>query len=173
MTDDGQPGERIIGSLAGADGKGILRLQDRVDTDIDDLWSAFVDPERLNRWLGQFHGDLRLGGEFRAHYWASGWEGTGRVEACEPPHHLLVVTREAEASEDHAIEVWLRTEGNQTVLVIEQRGLPLDLLGAYGAGGQVHVEDLVAYLAGRERGDAGARWEQLTPAYAQLAAELG
>ena len=95
-----------------------MRLQDRVDTDIDDLWSALVDPDRLARWLGEFHGELRLGGEFRARYWASGWEGTGRVEACEPPHHLLVVTRGAESDAEHAIEVWLGAEGGHTGVLV-------------------------------------------------------
>jgi uncharacterized protein YndB with AHSA1/START domain len=68
-------------------------MEDRFDTDIDDLWSALTDPARLGRWLGQVEGDLRLGGEFRARFFASGWEGTGRVEACEPPRRLLVRTR--------------------------------------------------------------------------------
>ena len=88
MTSSGHPGQRIIGTLATADGKGVVRMEDRFDTDIDDLWSALTDPSRLARWLGEFEGDLRLGGEFRARFLASGWEGTGRVEACEPPRRL-------------------------------------------------------------------------------------
>ena len=51
--------------------------------------------------------------------------------------------------------------------------MPLDLLAAYGAGIQIHVEDLAAYLAGRERCDADARWDELQPAYEVLAAEVG
>jgi hypothetical protein len=51
--------------------------------------------------------------------------------------------------------------------------MPLDLLAAYGAGVQVHVEDLAAHLAGRERCDADARWDELQPAYADLAANIG
>ena len=75
-----------------ADGKGVVSMEDRFDTDIDDLWSAMTDPGRLARWLGEVEGDLRLGGEFRARFFASGWEGTGRVEVCEPPRRLLVAT---------------------------------------------------------------------------------
>jgi Activator of Hsp90 ATPase homolog 1-like protein len=63
-------------------------MEDRFDTEIDDLWSALTDPSRLARWLGEVEGDLRLGGEFRARFFASGWEGKGRVEACEPPERL-------------------------------------------------------------------------------------
>ena len=51
--------------------------------------------------------------------------------------------------------------------------MPLDLLAAYGAGIQTHVEDLAAYLAGRERGDADARWDELHPAYQDVAANIG
>ena len=63
------------------------------DTDMDDLWSALTDPHRLARWIGEVEDDLRQGGEFRAHYFASGWEGTGRVEVCEPPHRPLILTK--------------------------------------------------------------------------------
>ena len=166
-------GNRILGSLRSADGKGVVRMEDRLDTDIDDVWSAFTDPLRLARWLGEVEGDLRLGGEFRAHFFASGWEGTGRVEACEPPRHLLVTTKGLDQPEDHVIEVTLAGDGDQTILVLEERGMPLDHLAAYGSGIQVHVEDLAAYLAGRERCDADARWEQLLPAYQDLAINVG
>ena len=59
-------------------------MEDRFDSDIDDVWSALTDPSRLARWYGEVEGDLRLGGEYRALLFSSGWEGTGRVEACEP-----------------------------------------------------------------------------------------
>src|SRR5580692_4746281 len=80
MTSNARAGNRILGSLRSADGKGVVRIEDRFDTDIDDAWSALTDPRRLARWLGEVEGDLRLGGEFRACFFASGWEGTGRVE---------------------------------------------------------------------------------------------
>ena len=40
----------------------------------------------------------------------------------------------------------------------------------YGAGIQVHVEDLAAHIADRERGDGQVRWNELMPAYQDLAA---
>ena len=97
------------------------------------------------------------------------------MEACEPPQRLLVLTNGyADAQPDeYAIEATLTADGDQTILVIEERGMPLDLLAPYGAGVQVHVEDLAAHLAGRERGDAQARWAELLPAYQDLAANAG
>jgi uncharacterized protein YndB with AHSA1/START domain len=170
MISNARAGNRVLGSLLSADGQGVVRMQDRYDTDIDDLWTAITDPARLARWLGDVEGDLRLGGEFRAHFFSSGWEGTGRVEVCEPPRRLLVQTAEPGQADEHVIEVTLSADGGQTILVWEELGMPLDYLAAYGAGIQVHVEDLAAYLAGRERCDGAARWHELIPAYQDLAA---
>jgi uncharacterized protein YndB with AHSA1/START domain len=171
MTTNAAAGNRIVGTLRTADGKGVVRLEDRFDTGIDDLWSALTDPGRLARWLGEFEGDLRLGGEFRARFF-DGWEGTGRVEACEPPRCLLVMTRHVRQTDEHTAEATLTADGDQTVLILELRGMPVNLLAEYGAGNQVHVEDLAAYLAGRELGDGEARWNELLPAYRDLAADV-
>ena len=65
MTSNANAGTRILGSLRSADGAGVVRIEDRYDTDIDDLWSALTDPARLARWYGEVEGDLRPGGEFR------------------------------------------------------------------------------------------------------------
>src|SRR5215475_13395029 len=171
MTSNASDGIRILGSLRAANNKGVVRMEDRFDTDIDDLWSALTDPDRLARWIGEVEGDLRLGGEFRFRFFASGSEGTGRVDACEPPRRLLLTMALGQPDED-VIEATLAADGGQTILVWEERGMPLDLLAAYGAGVQIHVEDLAAYLAGRERVDAAARWNELEPAYRDLAANV-
>lgn len=173
MTSNEWGGTRILGSLESADGKGIVRMEDRLDTDIDDVWSALTDRTRLARWLGEVEGQLRVGGKFRARFFASGWEGTGRVEACEPPRHLLLLTKHERAQNEQAMEATLTPDGHQTVLIWEERGMPLEHLAGYGAGIQIHVEDLVDYLAGRERRDAEARFDELHPYYGDLAAHVG
>jgi len=172
MTSNAAAGNRIVGTLRIADGKGVVRMEDRFDTDIDDLWSALTDPGRLARWLGEFEGDLRLGGEFRARFFASGWEGTGRVDACEPPRHLLVMTKHHRQEDEQVVEATLTADGDHTILILEQRGMPVNLLAAYGAGNQVHIEDLAAHIAGQERCDAEARWEELQPSYEALTSKL-
>jgi uncharacterized protein YndB with AHSA1/START domain len=173
MTSNTRGGSRILGSLGSAEGKGIVRMEDRLDTDIDDVWSALTDPSRLARWYGDVEGDLRLGGEYRARLFSSGWEGTGRVEACEPPQRLLVRIKDADEPDEQDIEAMLNADGDQTIVVWEERGMPLDQLSAYGAGVQLHVEDLADHLAGRERrDDVKARWDELHPAYQGLAANL-
>jgi len=173
MTSNADAGGRILGSLRSADGKGIVRMEDRFDTDMDDLWSALTDPSRLARWIGEVDGDLRVGGEYSYNLFASGSEGTGRIEACEPRRRLLL-TMDLDQPDADVIEATLAADGDQTILVWEERGMPLDLLAAYGAGVQIHVEDLAAHIAGREpRGDAKARWDELLPAYQELAVNVG
>ena len=169
---DNEGGSRIIGSLGTTDGMGIVRMEDRVDTDVDDLWSALTDPRRLAHWIGEVEGDLRAGGAFRARFVTTGWEGTGRVESCEPPQRLLVRTKGDDEPDEQVIEATLAADGRHTVLVLEERGMPLDELAAYGAAVQVHVEDLAAHIAGRERGDMKTRWNELLPAYQALAADV-
>src|SRR5260370_38957280 len=77
MTSSADAGHRILGSLRSADGKGVVRIEDRFDTDIDDLWSALTEPSRLARWHGQVEGDLHPGGEFRVYLEADDIQSIG------------------------------------------------------------------------------------------------
>ena len=112
MTSNAREGGRILGSLGSAEGKGIVRMEDRFDTDIDNVWSALTDPSRLAGWYGEVEGDLRLGGEYRVRLFASGWEGTQDVEACEPPQRLLVRNKNADEPDEHVIEATLTADGD-------------------------------------------------------------
>ena len=158
----------VLGSLHSVDGEGVVRMEDRFDTGIDDLWGALTDPDRLARWYGEVEGELSQGGEFTVRIALAG-ERAGRVKACEPPQHLLLEMRDPEARpgqpERTVIEVRLTSEGAQTRLVWETRGLPVDLLPAYGAGIQIHVEHLADYISGREFRLDDTRWDELFAAY--------
>src|SRR5215831_2627467 len=143
----------LLGSLHAVDGEGVVRMEALLDTGIDDLWGALTEPDRLAHWYGEVEGELAQGSEFRVHITLGG-PRTGRVEACEPPQHLLLAMRDPEAQpgqpERTVIEARLTAEGAQTRLVWETRGMPVDLLPAYGAGIQIHVEQLADYVDGRE-----------------------
>jgi uncharacterized protein YndB with AHSA1/START domain len=167
MTNDTEAGARIVGTLRAEAGKGVVRMEDFYETEIEDLWSAMTDPSRLARWVAEVDGDLHVGGEFRARF-TSSWDGTGRVEICEPPR-LLLVTLSPGQDNATVIEARLFADADQTQLVIEERGLPLDELAEHGAGWQAHIEDLAAYLAGHPGLDWRSRWIELTPAYRGLA----
>jgi uncharacterized protein YndB with AHSA1/START domain len=62
-----------------------VELRRRYDAEIDDVWDAITNPERLRRWLKPVTGDLRLGGKFEL----DGGEH-GDILRCEPPRLLKV-----------------------------------------------------------------------------------
>jgi uncharacterized protein YndB with AHSA1/START domain len=171
MTSDETGGNRILGSLRSVHGDGVVRMEDRFDTDVDDLWSALTDPDRLAHWFGEVEGELFQGGEFRVRIALAG-ERRGKVDACEPPQRLVLTMRDPDPQpgqpEQTVIEAQLIAEGGQTRLVWEERGMPVKLLPAYGAGIQIHVEHLADYINGRELRTAEDRWNELFPAYEAL-----
>ena len=169
MSNDTQSASGVVATLRVVDGKGVVRMEDTYDTDIQDLWTALTNPRRLSRWIADVEGDLRLGGVFRARF-TSAWEGSGRVDVCEPPTRLVVTMTDEDG--ETVIEARLTTEADQTRLVIEDRGLPLGELAAHGAGWQAHVEDLATHLAGQPPADWKARWLELTPSYRERAENL-
>jgi uncharacterized protein YndB with AHSA1/START domain len=157
---------QILGSMRRIDERrGAVRVEDVYNTDIADLWSAITEPDRLARWIATVEGDLRVGRIVETRF-TSTWEGPGRIDVCEPPNHLLI-TMEPGTDDEAVIEAVLTAEGERTRLVIEERGLPLDVLYKYGAGWQAHIEDLGRYLAGGQS-NWKARWMELTPAYETL-----
>ena len=157
---------QVLGSMRRLDEtRGAVRVEDVYDTDIADLWSAITEPHRLVRWIAAVEGDLKVGGIVQTRF-TSTWEGPGRIDICNAPNHL-VVTMEPGTDDEAVIEAVLTAEGERTRLVVEERGLPLDVLYKHGAGWQAHVEDLGRYLAGGES-TWKARWEELTPSYQSL-----
>lgn len=69
---DGQPARELV-------------IERTYDTDVDDMWDAVTNPERIPRWFLPIKGDLRLGG----HYQLEG-NASGEVLACDPPAHFGV-----------------------------------------------------------------------------------
>ena len=142
--------------------RGSVRVEDVYDTDIHDLWQACTTPDRLARWIADVSGDLHVGGTVRASL-TSTWEGSLRIEVCEPPHHLLL-TMEPGTDDETELEAWLTAEGEVTRLVVEERGLLLHGLYSHGAGWQAHLEDLGRSLSGQPSAWR-SRWTELKPTY--------
>lgn len=157
---------RPLGSMHRLDdGRATVRVEDTYATDIDDLWSALTEPDRLARWLATVDGEPAPGATVQARF-TSSWEGSVRIDVCERPHRLAV-TCEPDTEDETVIEAVLSAEGGHTRLVVEERGLPLGQVHFYGAGWQSHIEDLRHYLDG-DASTWQSRWDELTPIYAQL-----
>jgi uncharacterized protein YndB with AHSA1/START domain len=58
----------------------LLTISQAYDTDVDDLWNAVTDPDRISRWFLPISGDLTVGGRYQF----QGQAG-GTVERCERP----------------------------------------------------------------------------------------
>ena len=51
MTEETRANTSITGTLQSIDGRGVVRMEGRYDTDIHDLWSALTEAPRLARWI--------------------------------------------------------------------------------------------------------------------------
>ena len=105
-------------------------LRRSYDAEIDDVWSAVTDPERVRRWFLPLTGDLRAGGTFHL-------EGNagGDILDCEPPR-LLRVTFGGPTS---IVELRLTSDGERdgaTVLELDH-SVPLEMAGS--AAGALYV----------------------------------
>ena len=73
-----------------------VRLGRTFRTDLDDLWDALTNAERIPQWMLPISGELRLGGTYQLEGNAS-----GTITACDPP-------RSFEATWEYAGEVsWI------------------------------------------------------------------
>ncbi|HEU0205768.1 MAG TPA: SRPBCC family protein [Pseudolysinimonas sp.] len=142
--------------------QGTVRLEDRFDTDITDVWSAITDPERTARWIAVATGDFRVGGELQGRF-TSSWEGTMRVEVCDAPHRLRLLA--GTGDEQTVMEATLSEDGDGTRLIIEEHGLRLADAPYHAAGWHVHLQDLDTELAAGRCEPWEPRWRELFPAY--------
>jgi uncharacterized protein YndB with AHSA1/START domain len=83
----------------------IVTISQAYDTDVDDLWDACTNIERIPRWFLPITGDLRAGGHYEL-----GGNANGSILTCFPPHEF---TATWECGEDVSwIEVRILAEGS-------------------------------------------------------------
>lgn len=97
------------------------------DTDVDDLWDAITNAERLPRWFAPVTGDLRLGGKYQVQGNAS-----GTITRCERPRHLAM-TWEFGGGVSW-IEVDLAKDGDGARLELRHTAYPEAHWDQFGAG---------------------------------------
>jgi uncharacterized protein YndB with AHSA1/START domain len=173
MTSNEQADPRILGSLKSVGGQGVVVMQDRFAADVDTVWKALTDKGELAKWLGDFTGDLMIGSTYHSRFHASGAEGDSRIEACEAPTHFRVTGLDESGKDRQVIDATLKADGDRTVVTLTQTGLPLKWIVAFGAGMQVHFEDLALHLAGKERSKSDARMDELMPLYEKQGVTAG
>jgi len=161
-----------------------VRFERHYATDVEDLWSAITEPERLARWFETVtaaDGGLREGGGYRID-WGEGGVTEGAIERCRPPHELQV-TWTFPGEPTSLLVVSLRPASGGAVLFIDHSRLPATQAAGYGAGWQTYLDRLGAEAQSSGAGAAEAparqidwdqRWSELMPGYrAALAALTG
>jgi uncharacterized protein YndB with AHSA1/START domain len=73
---------RVVGTRTLEVGEArVVTITREYATDLEDLWDAVTNPQRIPRWFLPVSGDLRAGGRFTLEGNAS-----GTIETCDPPH---------------------------------------------------------------------------------------
>jgi uncharacterized protein YndB with AHSA1/START domain len=125
-------------------------------TDVEDLWDACTNPERIPRWFLPVSGELRVGGRFQLEGNAS-----GTIERCHPPSGFRATWEFGGAIS--WIEVRLSAVGeDMTRLELEHLALVNDETwarfgpGAVGIGWELGLGGLGRHMAGEDRLDPAA-----------------
>lgn len=104
-----------------------VRLSRVYATDIDDLWDAITNPERLPRSFLPVEGELKPGG----HYQLVGNAG-GTILVCDRPEHLSLTWEFGEAVS--WLDVYLSTDGETARLTLIHTAPVSDHWETYGPG---------------------------------------
>jgi uncharacterized protein YndB with AHSA1/START domain len=105
----------------------VLTISQVYDTDLDDLWDACTNAERIPRWFLPVSGELKLGGKYQ-------FEGNagGTVERCDPPKSFAA-TWEFDGNVSW-VEVRLTPEGDGTRFELEHVAHVDERWDEYGPG---------------------------------------
>ncbi|MFC7624147.1 SRPBCC domain-containing protein [Microlunatus sp. GCM10028923] len=110
---------RVAGGERDGEPTKIVILRRHYDADVDQVWDAFTNAERLPRWFLPVSGDLRLGGRYQ-------FEGNagGLIESCRRPE-LIKVTWEYDGGLSW-VEVRFRTEPDGRTMIELRHEQPVD-----------------------------------------------
>jgi uncharacterized protein YndB with AHSA1/START domain len=125
-----------------------VRMTRRYATDVADLWSAWTDPVRTARWLGEQRGDRVVGGTVELVMAPPDSDvGTLTILVCDAPHHLRA--RWAWPGEaDSVVDLRLVPDGDGTSLTLEHVALTAATASQYGPGWEDFLLRLSQHVAG-------------------------
>ncbi len=117
--------EREVATRTGEQGDVVsVLLRREYRGEVDDVWNALTDPERVRRWFMPVSGELREGGTFQL-------EGNagGKILRCDPPRLL----RTTFGGDESFVELRLSSDGDGRTTLELEHTVPLAFAGS-GAG---------------------------------------
>ncbi|UBU18734.1 SRPBCC family protein [Nonomuraea gerenzanensis] len=129
-------------------------LRRHYDAEVEDVWQACTDPDRISRWFMPISGDLQLGGKYQL-------EGNagGEILRCEPPSLLKVSWLFGPDPGFSEVEVRLTARDGGTEFELTHTSEPPEEFwtqfgpGAVGVGWDLALLGLALHLAGGEKVD--------------------
>jgi uncharacterized protein YndB with AHSA1/START domain len=148
--------------MPAGDGR-VVRMRRDYNAEIDDVWDALTNPERISRWFLPISGEYRVGGRYQL-------EGNagGEILVCDRPSQLKVTWVYGEPASDadiSEVEIRLsplgehatRLELNHAAVVPDDRWAEYGP-GAVGVGWDGALLGLTLHLRGGSVGDPEA-WQ--------------
>jgi uncharacterized protein YndB with AHSA1/START domain len=120
------------GRIPAGEGRTVV-LRRRYDAEIDDVWDAITNPERIHRWFLPVTGEFKVGGSYQL----QGNAG-GEILHCEPPRLLKVTWVFGEnPTETDATEVEVRLaagDGGTDFELVHTAVVPEEMWTQFGPG---------------------------------------
>ena len=135
---------RPTGRVAGND----LIITRSFRAPIEDVWTSVTKSESTERWFGRWEGDAGVGKTVRllmVFEKGDAWTNV-LIEVCEPPHHLVVVTKSGFG--EKRLELSLAQTGETTQLTFVHHLSDHKLVGEFGPGWEYYFDNLVAAREG-------------------------
>lgn len=114
---------------AGEQGDQVAVLLERTyRADVEDVWDALTDPQRLARWFLPVTGDLRVGGKF-----ATEGNADGEILGCDRPSRLVLTWGGPES----VVSLHLAAAGAESTVLTLEHSVAAMLVP--DAGGAIYV----------------------------------
>lgn len=167
--------ERRYGTIEERDGRGIVRLERRLQAQPDEIWMLLTDPDEVELWLAALTIEPRVGGTYTLAFEHTATVSSGAITRFEPPTLLEYRWHEGEAVESLVrFALQATADGAATDLVLTHtllRGVAE--VTEYAAGWHAHLDLLAARLAGRTADWDWLRFNDLLAGYNGGARPLG
>lgn len=135
----------------------VVTISQAYQVDLEELWDACTNGERLARWFAPVTGELRLGGRYQVEDNAG-----GTVRSCDPPNGFSATWESA--GDVSWIEVRLTAEPDGFSRLQLEHLMPANAHwdrfgpGATGVGWDLSLVGLAAHLSGEEVGAEAEVW---------------